>query len=678
MRLTANQCMKMNTKTQSTQDIALLNIDEIFNSTTQYKVPMYQRGFAWDKNQLKDLIFDIKNSKIGKKYFLGTLTVYRLSEKDDAYEVIDGQQRLTALFLIKCALQDNPDTASIEYECRDKASQTLKFFAKTKLEDCIHPKQNNIDFLDEDLHTGLNNIHEIFQSGDFIGDDEKNALIDFKLKMKTLRLFRVEVPQGTDLNLYFERMNTRAEQLEQADIVKALLMKNIEDSSQCSLFASIWTACSNMHGFVQMGFSPELRKKLFKGSWMTLNNNELEALFGSTISFQSPLTTSQDDCPTLMDIINDQKKFTETYKTDQTEKNSETRAVQLKSIIDFPVFLIHVLRIFKHTYQKEQAISDITPHDLDDIELVKYFKDAMKEVSEQLSPYAFTINFIKCLLKVRFLFDKFIVKRELLSSESELGDNGVWRITSLKKYTEGKKETYSSVATLDGELESTAIDNENLNHEQNDLCKMIQSCLRVAYTSPRSMHWITLLLDDIYAHYQNGLNEIFLKNISAQAKGFAIKAVRDYLDTKEGCRPYSLGVGTPHIVFHFLDFLLWESNKEKNKSFEFKFRNSVEHWYPQHISSDVGGKWSHEEGLDDFGNLCIVTTSVNSKFSNQSPVQKLGNTDLIKEGSLKLKKMAEITKKLSHESKDANEAWKTEYYIKHQIEMIKLLKDACK
>ena len=101
MRLIANQCNKMNTKTQSNKAIALLNIDEIFNSSTQYKVPMYQRGFAWDKNQLAELIFDIKNSKINKKYFLGTLTVYRLSEKDDVYEVIDGQQRLTALFLIK-------------------------------------------------------------------------------------------------------------------------------------------------------------------------------------------------------------------------------------------------------------------------------------------------------------------------------------------------------------------------------------------------------------------------------------------------------------------------------------------------------------------------------------------------------------------------------------------------
>lgn len=676
----------MNTEIHSYQDITILNIDEIFDSSTQYKIPMYQRGFAWSQDQLKQLILDIKNTEPDKEYFLGSLIVHRQSGEDTVYEVIDGQQRLTALFLIKCVSQDNPCPTSIEFECREKASRTLKLFAKTKWENfkesfALLKKDDPNNPLDNDLCSRLKDIYDIFQSNDFKSNDEKKALLDFNSKLKTLRLFRVEVPLGTDLNLYFERMNTRAEQLEQADIVKALLMKNIANNSQCSLFASIWTACSNMNGFVQMGFPPDLRKKLFKGKWMTLDDNNLDVLFNQTDSAQNPSETNQEKCPTptLKSILSDPKKFAISYGTDNTKGNSNTKTVQLRSIIEFPVFLIHVLKIFKHSYQKDQLIGEVTPHDLDDIKLVDYFKTAVKEVPDQ----QFAINFIKCLLKLRFLFDKYIVKRELLSSESDLEDNGVWRISSLKEYRDEKnKKNYSSVTTLDGELESSDADNEDQNHEYNHQCKMIQSCLRVAYTSPRSMHWITLLLDDIYTHYQNGLDRIYLKDISDQAKRYAIVAVRDYLRTSEGCRPYSLGVGTPHIVFHFLDYLLWEIEKKKNKSFEFefKFRNSVEHWYPQHISSDVGGSWSHEEGLDDFGNLCIVTTNVNSKFSNQSPKQKSENINLIKEGSLKLQKMAELTKRISLELKDdkaANEAWKVQY-IDHQNRMIELLVNACK
>ena len=124
----------MNTEIHSYQDITILNIDEIFDSSTQYKIPMYQRGFAWSQDQLKQLILDIKNTEPDKEYFLGSLIVHRQSGEDTVYEVIDGQQRLTALFLIKCVSQDNPCPTSIEFECREKASRTLKLFAKTKWE----------------------------------------------------------------------------------------------------------------------------------------------------------------------------------------------------------------------------------------------------------------------------------------------------------------------------------------------------------------------------------------------------------------------------------------------------------------------------------------------------------------------------------------------------------------
>ena len=53
---------------------------------------------------------------------------------------------------------------------------------------------------------------------------------------------------------------------------------------------------------------------------------------------------------------------------------------------------------------------------------------------------------------------------------------------------------------------------------------------------------------------------------------------------KEGL--YEMGVNTPHIVFNYLDYLLWKANVEKYNDFSFEFRNSVEHWYPQ---TPIGG-----------------------------------------------------------------------------------------
>ena len=133
-----------------------------------------------------------------------------------------------------------------------------------------------------------------------------------------------------------------------------------------------------------------------------------------------------------------------------------------------------------------------------------------------------------------------------------------------------------------------------------------------------------------------------------------------------------MGVNTPHIVFNYLDFLLWRENKEKYADFVFEFRNSVEHWYPQHPSEGIFDTWEQEE-VDDFGNLCIIQRSVNSRFSNMAPAAKKTTFgQMISKGSLKLRLMAERTGGGS----DANIQWKQEYED-FGSEMIEKLSAAC-
>ena len=59
------------------------------------------------------------------------------------------------------------------------------------------------------------------------------------------------MPENTDLNRYFEIMNTRGEQLEQHDILKATLMSYLKDEKDKAIFAKIWDACSDMTGYIR-------------------------------------------------------------------------------------------------------------------------------------------------------------------------------------------------------------------------------------------------------------------------------------------------------------------------------------------------------------------------------------------------------------------------------------------
>lgn len=125
---------------------------------------------------------------------------------------------------------------------------------------------------------------------------------------------------------------------------------------------------------------------------------------------------------------------------------------------------------------------------------------------------------------------------------------------------------------------------------------------------------------------------------------------------------------------NYLDFLLWKGNQNKYQDFSFEFRNSVEHWYPQNPSEGTFEPW--KDGVDQFGNLCIIQRNVNSKFSNMSPEAKKSTfKEMISKGSLKLRIMSDLTEKKA--GQPASLAWREFIYKQHEDEMLALLREAC-
>ena len=96
----------------------VLNFYHLLNYS--FNIPEYQRGYRWEKKQVEDLLNDLKyfiEKKSDKKefYCLQPIVVYKTDE--NSYDVIDGQQRLTTLYLILKALEktidENCDTQTI-------------------------------------------------------------------------------------------------------------------------------------------------------------------------------------------------------------------------------------------------------------------------------------------------------------------------------------------------------------------------------------------------------------------------------------------------------------------------------------------------------------------------------------------------------------------------------------
>jgi len=622
--------------------------NNIFNTDKLFQIPLYQRAFAWEEKELVQLLEDINDSCVepNSKYYIGTLVV---ADKGSFYEVVDGQQRLTSLFLLLHCLGVKV-THSLSFACRDKSNYTLKNL------DGILKNSSVIDNdkIQESIISGVRIIQGELSNDNKYGDD-------FLKKLAHVVMYRIVVPPHTDLNHYFETMNTRGEQLEQHDILKASLMSYLQnDKAWMAAFSEIWNACRDMSGYVQMNFSKASRELLFGGYWNAIPTS-------LTPFVEAAKGKYSEKSNTLYEIVDPNFKIRKVY--DITDGSDKDANVRFESIIDFSYFLIHSLKTFV-------SVKGITSDDgkelceslLNDKKLNIFFERVLEHgllKDKNIDKETFAKQFIKHLLRMRFLFDKFILKREFIGDSLE----GEWSLKTLNVSGQGsnKKAYFTHTSFLEYRQRSNSYAN-TYRHKDN---LMIQSALRVSYTSPKVMHWITELL----LWLEENDNTSHLNSYCEVAEKIARQSIIENFFTPCKNGIYRFGVGTPHIVFNYLDYLIWKSNRSLYKDFTFEFRNSVEHWYPRHPSESEIKIWD-DGGVDRFGNLCIIQRNVNSKFSNLPPEGKKSSfRAMIEKGSLKLRLMSELT--APGDGIPASQNWKEFVCEEHESEMIRMLSAAC-
>lgn len=181
-----------------------------------FLVPAYQRGYRW-KEEVKMLLDDINDIPEGAKYCLQPIVVKKL--QDDKYELIDGQQRLTTLFLIWSYIRTfRPKLTqkySIEYEIRKNS----KGFLSNIDFDNLNKDSNNIDeyFINEAAMT----IKQWFDAT--LDADNVASLIADKLNNK-VNVIWYEIDDSEDAISLFTRLNIGKIPLTNAELVKAIFL----------------------------------------------------------------------------------------------------------------------------------------------------------------------------------------------------------------------------------------------------------------------------------------------------------------------------------------------------------------------------------------------------------------------------------------------------------------------
>lgn len=611
-----------------------------FLSNGQYVIPIYQRNYDWGERETLQLLEDIsdyaqKNSN--QKYYIGSAVVFVRNVNGTTYfEMIDGQQRLTTLTILASLLKHEGKAdwfkqPNLSYEHRKEADEALRRLQEGMQSE--HPAARNIVNVYALLKKHLFPVLEAKEL-------DKAQFADYLFNQ--VKILRIPLPHDTQLNHYFEIMNTRGEQLEKHEVLKATLMSKLQPEEH-PLFHRIWEACADMNSYVQMKFSVGNRTILFGKNWRELQFDQFDSLREALFKQKDGEQKSKENSAplTLNRLFEDAKKGS---KYGQSEVGSEGTGEQERfgSIINFPNFLLQVLKVCYHRsefYQEKKIDEQIR---LDDKGLIPIFETVLQSLDNEEEQAEFVKFFIIKLLFLRTQYDRYVIKRE------ENNGTESWSLKTIQKYDKNKVDYVNTFSDEGGDAKAV---------------RLLEAMFHVSAPTQIYKHWLNALLHAL--NRDEPVTASFLRN---QLYNLACSFMLDIYLAKEkttfedivyrqkGKPAHDLnnidwgridqGCSVHNFIFNFYDFITWQNAPEDYSKFDFSYRTSVEHFYPQKPMK--GYDCLNKDVLHSFGNLCLISSSMNSKFSNNMPKAKLANFGLdeeVRNGlSLKLLEMMDVVK----------------------------------
>lgn len=637
---------------------ATLNIRE-FLSEGKYVIPIYQRNYDWGEREALQLLEDIsdyaqKNKEQNKKqpYYIGSAVVFlRTAHGETYFETIDGQQRLTTLTILACLLKHQEEAGwfekpNLSYDHRKEADEALMMLVNGQLSE--HPSAQNIVSVYRLLEKHLQPM--LTAKG-----LDLETFADYLFEK--VIILRIPVPQDTQLNHYFEIMNTRGEQLEKHEVLKAVLMGKLAPKEH-HLFHLIWEACSDMGAYVQMNFSVDMRNVLFDDTWSKLQEKSFDKLLTALPQKESDNTTNiEDGAPHTLDSLFTDANNHKSYPLPSDGSADKGKSERFGSIINFPNFLLQVLKVCYHGRFFNQKYPEAVDAQirLDDKALIPTFQAVLESLKTEDEKTRFVKYFIMQLLLLRTLYDRYVIKREYVNGTES------WSLKKLKYDTNHKTGSYvntfsSSKKAEDAEPES------DIGKE----IRLLEAMFHVSAPTQIYKHWLNAVLYHVYTtepikadSLRNRLYDLarcYMLDVYL-AKDGKKHSFEEIVYRKEGKPQNNIddidwgainqGCNVQNFIFNFYDFILWSEKSGQHEKFDFTYRTSVEHFYPQ--KPMPGYEPLLTEYLNSFGNLCLISSSMNSKFSNNMPKAKYDNFGSSKEMrsalSLKLQEMMERVNK---------------------------------
>lgn len=591
---------------------------EIVGKGLFYSIPIYQRLFEWNTDNIVTLMEDLKKefTQTGGQgdYYIGMLT----STKDN--ELVDGQQRFTAMMLLGCVLQKyydgwnvfiiNNGRPRLAFSSRPSDQSFLLSLIEQNGEESQSSK--NIK-----MQNGYNQILEFLEKDDNFHDDgERESFAGYVFEH--LSFFISNLPQGygpKDLNKYFERINTTGKNLEQHEILKVKLLSNLGEN--IDKYMLLWNKLVDVDTLL-------IRRKNDEGV-SEIKRNALRA--NIDIIFSNNLINGLND--NFHDnalSINDIEMSPISPKSER-ETNSES-----KCAISFPYLLLQVL------YRKLEGKIDCSIKDFfNPSNLLSIFEEYLPFSGVKVNKEEIK-DFMERLFRARLALDICFV-----------------RPTDYGYYLD---------LNMDEEIESAKA------------LKMFESMLYVSSSNYTNYRWFNWLMDKVDEFGIPDANALYVYLKEKADKEFELPKLEEL--TYQGDNRYWFWRLDFHIWLNRK--AIFEKNSKALRvadNYIFKRNRSIEHIAPQTPMSNSTLKWEDTDEdtklRDDFGNLVMISQGLNSSLRNESYEVKRAHVESYCNGS---KSGSIESLKLLAAYEEFPNQWTKETIKKHGEKMYKLLTES--
>lgn len=232
-------------------EVTMQSINYLFRKS--FFVPTYQRGYRWTETQVKELLEDLYDFVSTKKdendyYCLQPIIV---KKKEDCWELVDGQQRLTALWLISalyyCSNKEDVinierETYNLVYEQKDEFTALFNIIEAMLDNNSLKSLVEKLEPYKEKCIDGRKLIESIEYISRFSRNNKtaKGVLAKIFDSINSVRIIWYVLDENENSIQTFTNINANKIELTNAELIKAVLLNAVDDELKMQNKALQW------------------------------------------------------------------------------------------------------------------------------------------------------------------------------------------------------------------------------------------------------------------------------------------------------------------------------------------------------------------------------------------------------------------------------------------------------